>query len=467
MDTNKNRGSNSILGILLLLVFILFSVYFAQRAYLFQQESIALKELKQDHAEIHHIRYGIFNLGLWKGKVSDILSAQIDQFEISPQARKQIKSYILNYLNDFYEKQIKSGDFLDQFLDQYAQSSGNKKEINLFGFKLNLNIKDIVKKEVKSQLANIDIDQTMTGIADQIMAELQRNEPLIKEAIRNQMTDYLQGEGQVAGTGINTSVLEKKYACKDLEQCEQWIDEQIALKTLGENSDKKHLILMSAIALFLLVVLSFLPRRFKLLYWVVVPGLTILSLMLLALGLTLPMIDLYAGLENVHIQLLGEAINFGDQVMFFQSKSILEVVELLTDSRHWDARVVGYLILAFSILFPIVKTLATFLMAYFDRMARNKIIKKLALTLSKWSMADVFVVGLFMAFIGFNTVVDSQLLHFNNPSESFDLITKNKTMLRPGAIFFTGFVIVSLCLSTLMIWQNKHKETDAYHRIVE
>ena len=452
----KQQGSEiKIFGILGLILCLLFSYFFSQKAYQYQRQTIHLKALKEDHAQINHIRYGVFNMGRWKQEVSQILSEQIDMFEISPQARRQIRDYILKYLHDFYSREIKSGKFLDEMLDQYAATSGKKKEFSLFGFKVNLNIQDVIKKEVKTQLANIDIDATMSGIADQMMLELKRNEPVIRQAIRDQMANYLQDKSQTGDLGIHTGLLEKKYNCPDLDGCNQKIQEQISSLEKNETQEKKILILMALSSLIFLLLLAMIPKRYQMVKWVIVPGLTILSLILLAMGLTMPMIDLYAGLQDVNIEILNRKIDFGEQVIFFQSKSILEVVDILMDSRQWDARIVGYLILVFSILFPLIKTIATFLMAYFNKLADNKIVSKMALTLSKWSMADVFVVGLFMAFIGFNTVIQSQLISLKNPSDSFDIITQNKTILRPGAIFFTGFVIVSLCLSTLLSWRLK------------
>ncbi len=360
----------------------------------------------------------------------------------------------MDYLTKFYNSQIKSGAFLDRFLGQYAQTRGEKKEINLFGFKLKLDIQDVIKKELSKELDQVDVQSTMRDITDQIMLELKRNEPVIREAIREQMYNYFQMDGMAGLATIQSPRLDAKYNCQGIEECAQRMRTQIEVLEEEEGGKKKQLVFFAFSILVLLFLANFVSDEYNLFRWVVIPGMTILSLLLLALGLSMPMIDLYASLEDVRISFLGTTMDFGEQVLFFQSKSILEVVDLLLSGKNWDGKMVGYLILAFSILFPILKTIATFLLCYMEGLSKSKLVKKLVFTLGKWSMADVFVVGLFMAYIGFNTLVQSQLLDLNNPSESFDIVTHNKTVLRPGALFFTAFVLVSLCLSSLIAWRE-------------
>lgn len=46
----------------------------------------------------------------------------------------------------------------------------------------------------------------------------------------------------------------------------------------------------------------------------------------LILGLTLPMIEIDARISEIKLSLLGEQLSFQDQVLYYKSKSILEVV---------------------------------------------------------------------------------------------------------------------------------------------
>ena len=65
-------------------------------------------------------------------------------------------------------------------------------------------------------------------------------------------------------------------------------------------------------------------------------------------------------------------------------------------------------------------------------------------------MADVMVVAIFMAYIGFKGILDSQLTGLNLMTPSIASITTNQTSLQPGFILFIGFVLFSLILSVIL-----------------
>lgn len=65
-------------------------------------------------------------------------------------------------------------------------------------------------------------------------------------------------------------------------------------------------------------------------------------------------------------------------------------------------------------------------------------------------MADVYVIAIFMAYIGFQGILDNQLSHLNMETESLVSISTNRTSLQPGFIIFIGFVLFSLMLSTIL-----------------
>ena len=130
---------------------------------------------------------------------------------------------------------------------------------------------------------------------------------------------------------------------------------------------------------------------------------------LLAAGVTTPMIDMEAKISRMGFVLLGHPIEFENQVLFFQSKSILDVFWILIPHNDLPMKFVGLLLMTFSILFPLLK-LASLPAYYYDyRGARkNRAISFFAVKSGKWSMADVLVVAIFMAYIGFNGVITSQ-----------------------------------------------------------
>ena len=70
----------------------------------------------------------------------------------------------------------------------------------------------------------------------------------------------------------------------------------------------------------------------------------------------------------------------------------------------------------------------------------------------KWSMADVMVVSIFMAYIGFNGMIASQLelITRGAASAGVDVLTTNGTALQPGFFMFLAFCVFSLIVSTML-----------------
>jgi len=83
------------------------------------------------------------------------------------------------------------------------------------------------------------------------------------------------------------------------------------------------------------------------------------AFILLSVWLTASMIEVDARIKSLDFVLLGQHVVFKDQVLFFQSKSIMDVVEVLVKQPAVDSIGVGILILVFSILFPIMKLSST------------------------------------------------------------------------------------------------------------
>ncbi|MBK8500112.1 MAG: hypothetical protein IPL52_15140 [Flavobacteriales bacterium] len=57
-------------------------------------------------------------------------------------------------------------------------------------------------------------------------------------------------------------------------------------------------------------------------------------------------------------------------------------------------------------------------------------------------MADVMVVAIFMAFIGFNGVVNSQLGDLEDYATSIHVLTTNNSSLEVGFYLFTGYCLL-------------------------
>lgn len=178
--------------------------------------------------------------------------------------------------------------------------------------------------------------------------------------------------------------------------------------------------------------------------------LIISSLLFLGLGVSLPMIDLDARLNAVNFNIFGAHINFEEQVLYYQSKSIIDVTETLLQGKGFDLKLVGILILLFSIVFPGTKLIISTIFLYVERVKRSKISKIIIYYLAKWSMADVFTVAIFMSYIGFYGLLNTQLSQISVDSSSYAIDTVNYSKLSPGFIFFTCYCILSIAISIII-----------------
>ena len=108
---------------------------------------------------------------------------------------------------------------------------------------------------------------------------------------------------------------------------------------------------------------------------------------------------------------------FGHTTFIFQSRGIWSTMEHLWDHAHY---VVAIMVIIFSVLIPIVKTLALFVAV--AKKTDAGIIEKIG----KWSMADVFVMAILLATMSLNTE---------------DMTTANIHM---AIYFFAAYVVLSM-----------------------
>ena len=64
--------------------------------------------------------------------------------------------------------------------------------------------------------------------------------------------------------------------------------------------------------------------------------------------------------------------------------------------------------------------------------------------------ADVMVVAIFMSYIGFNGVINSQLTQLAAFSGNVEIFTTNNSVLQSGFYLFTGYCIIGLLLSAII-----------------
>jgi len=155
-------------------------------------------------------------------------------------------------------------------------------------------------------------------------------------------------------------------------------------------------------------------------------GLILFSFALLIPGLTKPLITISASIE-----FLGNS-----QEIFRETRSILKTIESLYESGNLF---VAGLVLLFSVVVPFAKASSLLsLYAIKSSSTRSRIFRFIG-AIGKWSMADVFLVGVYVAFLS---------------AKATDNLDAN---LEVGFYYFTAYCIVSILSHQVM----KLEGTDA------
>jgi paraquat-inducible protein A len=142
-------------------------------------------------------------------------------------------------------------------------------------------------------------------------------------------------------------------------------------------------------------------------------ALILLSFALLIPGLLQPLLTIRASIEFMGVS----------RELFTETRSILQTVKNLHESGN---DFVSGLILLFSVIVPFAKGLSLLVvLSLRDQAARIKIHRFIA-TISKWSMADVFLVGVYVAFLSAKA------------TDNLD------AEIHRGFYFFTAYCLVSI-----------------------
>jgi hypothetical protein len=174
--------------------------------------------------------------------------------------------------------------------------------------------------------------------------------------------------------------------------------------------------------------------------------LLLFCMVLLAGGVFSPMLEVEAKITRVTMTILGERVTFQDQLLYFQSKSVLEVFRSLITQGRPEMWVVGVLVLTFSVIFPVLKMFSLGFCLHKPDLLRNRMIKFLALDSAKWSMADVMALAIFMSFVAFNGLISNTMQGLHETGAELVIPTDSSKIL-PGYYLFIGFCLASLTLS--------------------
>ncbi|MEM7163765.1 MAG: hypothetical protein AAF487_15160, partial [Bacteroidota bacterium] len=325
---------------------LLFALLFCTaRVFEIQQEIAVLKE---DRMELSHIRYGLFSVDEWKEVIADVASKKIQELEIDDSNRAKLKSDIENVLH--------------QVIDEVQNIVREKNDQSGF--------KGLVKNVFIDLF--VDIDDIKSGIpsyADKIIEYLEQpeNREEIKEYLLGKFKQFADETMGYTDYSQLASIL-KKYDHSEKEACINQIS-QLEKDLSAKRYISLMFILTSGISFFILMIGGFINSKWEYLICILA------SLFLLVSGIALPMIDIEAEITSFSFQLAGEPVDFNNQIVFFQSKSILDVVWILLSRGELALIIVALLIFSFSVVIPLLKLFFSVRAILNSKLPQNKVIK--------------------------------------------------------------------------------------------
>jgi Paraquat-inducible protein A len=371
----------------------------------------ARRHMRTDLAEITNVRYGILSADQWRTIIGPMLNAQIDNLDFKGQS-KNLRPMVQRALNKLLDK-----------MDADKPS----------GFQGML-----VSKMIAS------LRPQVPAYTDVVMGELvnQGTQKSFKDSIRGVLANAVTNTFGTTDMTTYNAIL-KNYGCASGAACEQTLGTKIAQADMQMNRYYLAVLVSAALGFILLMV----GRRPLSRGAVVV--LMLFCLAMLAGGVFSPMLEVEVRVTKIDATLLGTPIEFQDQSLYYRSKTVFEVFQTLIHMGRPEMTVVGVLVILFSVVFPTLKMLALGASLFRPALLRtNRLMKVLAFELSKWSMADVMVLAIFMSFVAFNGVIGSAWDGLRDvPNVQQILIPTNASKILPGYYLFIGFCLASILLS--------------------
>jgi hypothetical protein len=371
----------------------------------------ARRLIRTDLAEIENARYGILSADQWRTIIGPMLNAQIDQLDFKGQS-KSLRPQVQRALNALLDK-------MDA--DKPSGIQG------MFVSKMIASLRPKVPEYTNVVMAQLVNKGTEKGFKDSIRG-------VLANAVANTF----------GNTDMSTyNAILRHYGCASGAACEQTLGQQIAAADTQLNRDYLTVLACAALAFILLMIGT--PTLSR-------AAVVVLMSFCIAMGVggvLSPMLEVEVRVTKIDATLLGTPIEFRDQSLYYRSKTVYEVFQTLIHMGRPEMSVVGVLVILFSVVFPTLKMLALAASLFRPTLLRtNRFVKLLAFELSKWSMADVMVLAIFMSFVAFNGVIGSAFDGLRSvPNVQQVLIPTNASKILPGYYLFIGFCVSSILLS--------------------
>jgi hypothetical protein len=386
----------------------------------------ARRLLRTDLAEITHARYGILSADQWRSIIGPILDAQIDKLDIKGQNKS---------LRPMVERSLYA--LLDNIKTQMTQTQpaapGAKAPAKPGG--------------PSPMLVNMIVASLRPHVPEYtnvVMAELSKpqTQASFKDSIRGVLDNAVRNTFSTTDMTTYNAILQR-YGCATGAACEETLGKQI--ETADRTLTREYLtVLVSAALAFILLMAGV-----RTLSRGAVVVLMLFCLSMLAGGVLSPMLEVEVRVTRLNATVLGAPVEFHDQSLYYRSKTVFEVFQTLIHMGRPEMTLVGVLVILFSVVFPALKMLALAACLIRPALLRtNRLVKLLAFELTKWSMADVMVLAIFMSFVAFNGVISSALEGLRGVSNVQQILfPTDASKILPGYYLFIGFCISSIILS--------------------
>jgi Paraquat-inducible protein A len=385
-------------------------------------QSVDNQARKQDYSDINNIKYGLFSINQWKEKLSTIINTEVSNFDLT-ENKAEIKPVVEAQLN--------------QLIDGVNQKMKDKN-------------KKTVKGKIKQAFINtfVDIKDIKEGIpqyADEIIKLMGKPKTKIKlkGMIQDKVDTYFESTFEEQDLTLIDAIIQRTGAI-DMEGAKVKLNDSIA-------ASQANIFMLTwiiiALGVGIFVVTGFSKSLPSSQYIILV----LILFVLLIAGVTIPMIDLEAKISEMSFVLFDHDVKFLNQILYFQTKSVLDVFWIMITHPDIQMKIVGILMVLFSVVFPVTKLISSVVYYFNHWKARdNKIIQFFVLKSGKWSMTDVMIIAIFMAYIGFNGVISSQFGKLHSADDEIVLLTTNGTSLQPGFYLFLGYTMLALFLSEFL-----------------
>jgi hypothetical protein len=390
----------------------------------------ARRQLRTELAEISHVRYDLLNADRWVHELTPILDKQIDALDLSAANAAGLRPMVQNALNalldDVKEKMTAKSP---------APAGGGAAPAGGGGF-LSMGNPMIVNMIVGALRPHVP------EYSDIVLAQL--GKPETKNAVKGYLKSVLADGAKATFGSVDMqaySAILKEHGCADAGACKTALAGKIREEEGRINY--YYLSVLGASALAFLLLLNAGP--------VLRPSSAVVLLLfctvLLVGGVLTPMLEVEARISHLGMTFLGQPMKFTDQVLYFQSKSVLEVFRALVTTGRPDMWIVGVLVLMFSVVFPILKLTASTVYLYRPEAVKgNRVARFFALESSKWSMADVMALAIFMSFVAFNGLIPNAMNGLQGSGAELTIPTDSSKIL-PGYHLFISFCVASLFLA--------------------